>query len=156
MTDAEIERKLAELGLTLPEPAAPVAAYVPVVVAGGLAHVSGQLPFVGGKLVTGRLGEDVGLEQGIEAAQACGLMILAQLKAALGSLARVERVGKLGAFVNSAAGFTDQPKVANGASELMATVFGDAGRHARSAVGVPVLPLGAVVEVDAIVAVSAA
>ena len=83
MTDAEIERKLAELGLTLPEPAAPVAAYVPVVVAGGLAHVSGQLPFVGGKLVTGRLGEDVGLEQGIEAAQACGLMILAQLKACL-------------------------------------------------------------------------
>jgi len=156
MTDAEIERKLAELGLTLPEPAAPVAAYVPVVVAGGLAHVSGQLPFVGGKLVTGRLGEDVGLEQGIEAAQACGLMILAQLKAALGSLARVERVVKLGAFVNSAAGFTDQPKVANGASELMAAVFGDAGRHARSAVGVPVLPLGAAVEVDAIVAVSAA
>jgi len=156
MTDAEIEAKLAELGLTLPEPAAPVAAYVPVVVAGGLAHVSGQLPFVGGKLVTGRLGEDVSLEDGAIAAQACGLMILAQLKAALGSLSRVERVVKLGAFVNSTGAFTDQPKVANGASELMAAVFGEAGRHARSAVGVPVLPLGAAVEVDAIVAVGPA
>lgn len=156
MTDNEIERRLAELGLVLPEPAAPVAAYVPVVVAGGLAHVSGQLPFVEGKLVTGRLGEDVSIDDGTRAAQACGLMILAQLKAALGSLGRIERVVKLGAFVNSTGTFTDQPKVANGASELMAAVFGDAGRHARSAVGVPVLPLGAAVEVDAIVAVSAA
>ena len=153
MTDAEIDARLASLGLALPEPAAPVAAYVPVVVAGGLAHVSGQLPFVAGTLVTGRLGEDVSLEDGTAAAQACGLMILAQLKAALGSLARVERVVKLGAFVSSTADFTDQPKVANGASELMAAVFGEAGRHARSAVGVPVLPLGAAVEVDAIVAV---
>jgi len=153
MSDREIEQKLADLGLTLPEPAAPVAAYVPVVIAGGLAHVSGQLPFIGGKLVTGRLGEDVSLEDGAAAARACGLMILAQLKAALGSLDRVERVVKLGAFVNSAAAFTDQPKVANGASELMAAVFGEAGKHARSAVGVPVLPLGAAVEVDAIVAV---
>lgn len=156
MTDAEIESRLAELGLALPAPAAPVAAYVPVVIAGGLAHVSGQLPFVNGKLVTGRLGEDVSVEDGAIAAQACGLMILAQLKAALGSLSRVERVVKLGAFVNSTGGFTDQPKVANGASELMAAVFGDAGKHARSAVGVPVLPLGAAVEVDAIVAVSPA
>lgn len=153
MTDAEIDAKLAELGLALPEAAAPVAAYVPVVIAGGLAHISGQLPFVDGKLVTGRLGEDVSLEAGIQAAQACGLMILAQLKAALGSLSQVERVVKLGAFVNSTADFTDQPKVANGASELMAHVFGETGKHARSAVGVPVLPLGAAVEVDAIVAV---
>ena len=156
MSDSEIEQRLAALGLTLPAPAAPVAAYVPVVVAGGLAHVSGQLPFVDGKLVTGRLGENVSIEEGTAAAQACGLMILAQLKAALGSLARVERVVKLGAFVSSTGTFTDQPKVANGASELMAAVFGDAGKHARSAVGVPVLPLGAAVEVDAIVAVSAA
>ena len=156
MTDLEVERILLAMGLQLPEPAAPVAAYVPVVIAGGLAHVSGQLPFVGGKLVTGRLGEDVTLEAGTAAAQACGLMILAQLKAALGTLERVERVVKLGAFVCSAPSFTDQPKVANGASELMAAVFGEAGRHARSAVGVPVLPLGAPVEVDAIVAVSAA
>lgn len=152
-TDAEIEARLADLGLELPEPAAPVAAYVPVVIAGGLAHVSGQLPFIDGVLVTGRLGEDVSTGEGYDAARACGLMILAQLKAALGSLDRVERVVKLGAFVNSAASFTDQPKVANGASELMAAVFGEAGRHARSAVGVPVLPLGAAVEVDAIVAV---
>ena len=147
-----IEQRLAELGIELPTPAAPVAAYVPVVVAGGMAYVSGQLPFVGGQLVTGRLGDDVSLEQGTAAAQACGLMILAQLKATLGSLDRVERVVKLGAFVNSTMDFTDQPKVANGASELMAQVFGEAGKHARSAVGVPVLPLGAAVEVDAIVA----
>ena len=148
-----ISARLAELGIELPQAAAPVAAYVPVVVAGGLAHVSGQLPFVDGKLVIGRLGEDVALEQGAAAARACGLMILAQLEAALGSLDRVERVVKLGAFVSSAGTFTDQPKVANGASELMAEVFGEAGKHARSAVGVPVLPLGAAVEVDAIVAV---
>lgn len=147
-----IAARLSELGIELPRAAAPVAAYVPVVVAGDLAHVSGQLPFVGGKLVTGRLGEDVSLEQGTVAARACGLMILAQLEAALGSLERVERIVKLGAFVASAETFTDQPKVANGASELMADVFGEAGRHARSAVGVPVLPLGAAVEVDAVVA----
>lgn len=150
---SDIDARLAELGLTLPQAAAPVAAYVPVVVAGGLAHVSGQLPFVEGKLVTGRLGEDVSIEAGTEAAQACAVMVLAQLKAALGSLDRIERIVKLGVFINSAGDFTDQPKVANGASELMVAVFGDAGKHARSAVGVPVLPLGAAVEVDAIVAV---
>jgi len=156
MTDGEIEQRLAELGLTLPVAAAPVAAYVPVVVAGGLAHVSGQLPFIDGKLVTGRLGEDVSLDLGTDAARACGLMILAQLKAALGSLSRIDRVVKLGAYVNSTGQFTDQPNVANGASELMVALLGEAGRHARSAVGVPVLPLGAAVEIDAIVAVNAA
>jgi enamine deaminase RidA (YjgF/YER057c/UK114 family) len=155
MTDAEIDAKLAELGLELPEAAAPVAAYVPVVVAGGLAHVSGQLPFIDDVLVKGRLGADVSTGEGYEAARACGLMILAQLRQALGSLDRVERIVKLGAFVNSTAEFTDQPKVANGASELMAALFGEAGRHARSAVGVPVLPLGSAVEIDAIVAVRA-
>ena len=154
--DAQIDAKLAEMGLALPQAAAPVAAYVPVVITGGLAHVSGQLPFIDGKLVTGRLGEDVSLEDGYAAARACGLMILAQLKAALGSLDRVERVVKLGAFISSTSNFTDQPKVANGASELMAALFGEAGKHARSAVGVPVLPLGAAVEVDAIVAVRGA
>jgi enamine deaminase RidA (YjgF/YER057c/UK114 family) len=148
-----IDAKLAELGITLPQPAAPVAAYVPVVIAGGLAHVSGQVSIVNGQLLKGRLGENLNLEQGTEGARACGLMILAQLKAALGSLDRVEQVVKLGVFINSAADFTDQPKVANGASELMAQVFGDAGKHARSAVGVPCLPLGVAVEVDAIVAV---
>lgn len=153
MTDA-ISARLAELGLTLPQAAAPVAAYVPVVEAGGLLHVSGQLPFVDGALVKGRLGEDVSLEQGQQAAQACALMILAQVKAALGgSLDRVERIVKLGAFISSTGDFTDQPKVANGASELMVAVLGEAGKHARSAVGVPVLPLGAAVEVDAVVAV---
>jgi enamine deaminase RidA (YjgF/YER057c/UK114 family) len=151
-----IAERLAELGIELPKPAAPVASYVPVVIAGGLAHVSGQLPFIDGALVTGRLGEDVDLDLGARAARACGLMILAQLNAALGSLDQVQRVVKLGAFVNSAAGFTDQPKVANGASDLMVDVFGDKGKHTRSAVGVPVLPLGAAVEVDCIVAVGAA
>ena len=149
-----IEARLEELGIILPQAAAPVASYVPLVVEGGFAHVSGQLPFVDGKVVTGRLGEDVDLEAGMEAARACGLMILAQLKAA-GLLEKVERVVKLGAFINSTGDFTDQPKVANGASDLMFEVFGDKGRHARAAVGVPVLPLGAAVEVDAIIAVSA-
>ena len=155
MTDSEtIEARLAGLGLALPVPAAPVAAYVPAVEAGGLLHVSGQLPFIDGELVRGRLGDDVTLAQGVAAAQACALMLVAQVNAALGGeLGRVERIVKLGAFISSAPGFTDQPKVANGASELMVALFGEAGRHARSAVGVPVLPLGAAVEVDAVVAV---
>ena len=149
-----IDNRLAELGITLPQPAAPVASYVPAVEVNGLLHISGQIS-VGedGNLILGRLGEDVNLDRGIEAARRCGIMLLAQMKAALGSLDRVERVVKLGAFVNSASTFTDQPKVANGASELMQEVFGEAGRHARSAVGVPVLPLGVAVEIDAIVAV---
>ena len=151
-----IDRKLTELGLTLPEAAAPVAAYVPAVEAGGLLHISGQLPFRDGALVTGRVGDDVSLEDGQEAARACALMLVAQVKKALGGLERVERVVKLGVFVNSAADFTDQPKVANGASELMVALFGEAGRHARSAVGVAALPLGAAVEVDAVIAVRGA
>jgi enamine deaminase RidA (YjgF/YER057c/UK114 family) len=151
-----IDDKLAELGLALPQPAAPVAAYVPVVIAGGMAFVSGQVSMKDGQLIKGRLGESMGLEEGMAAAQACGLMIVAQLKAALGGdLSRVERIVKLGAFVSSTADFVDQPKVANGASELMVALFGEAGRHSRSAVGVPVLPLGVAVEIDAIVAVSA-
>jgi enamine deaminase RidA (YjgF/YER057c/UK114 family) len=149
----DIESKLAERGLTLPEPAAPVAAYVPVVIANGIAHVSGQLPFDDGMLMTGRLGEDRDIDFGKAAAERCGLMIVAQLKKALGSLDRVERIVKLGVFVNSVPGFTEQPKVADGASQLMAELFGESGRHARSAVGVPALPLGAVVEIDAIVQV---
>jgi len=149
-----IDQRLSELGITLPEPAAPVAAYVPAVEAGGLLHISGQISVAeDGRLIVGRLGEDMNLERGVEAARRCGVMLLAQIKAALGSLDRVERIVKLGAFVNSAPSFTDQPKVANGASELMQEVFGEAGRHARSAVGVAVLPLGVAVEVDAIVAV---
>ena len=150
-----IADRLAELGIVLPEPAAPVAAYVPGVLVGNLLHVSGQLPFVDGKLMVGRLGEDCDIDYGYEAARACGLMLLAQIGRALGGLDRVERIVKLGVFVNSAAIFAAQPKVANGASELMEQVFGEAGRHARSAVGVPALPLGAAVEVDAIVAAKA-
>jgi enamine deaminase RidA (YjgF/YER057c/UK114 family) len=153
MTD--IASRLAELGIDLPEPAAPVAAYVPTVLAGNLLHISGQVSFENGGLITGRLGEDLGLEDGVRAARACGLMLLAQIKRALGSLDRVERIVKLGVFVNSAGAFTDQPKVANGASQLMEQVFGEAGRHARSAVGVPVLPLGAAVEIDAVVQIKA-
>ena len=150
-----IEARIAELGIILPAPAAPVAAYVPAVEAHGLLHISGQLPFrEDGTIVTGRLGQDVDLAQGAEAARRCGIMLIAQIKAALGGdLSRVERIVKLGAFIASTADFTDQPKVANGASELMQAVFGEAGRHARSAVGVPVLPLGAAVEIDAIVAI---
>jgi enamine deaminase RidA (YjgF/YER057c/UK114 family) len=116
-------------------------------------YLSGQLPFVDGKVVTGRLGENVSLEQGEAAARACGIMLIAQMKAALGSLDRVERIVKLGAFIASTTEFNAQPRVANGASDLMVQVFGPAGQHARSAVGVPVLPLGAAVEVDAIVAI---
>lgn len=153
MTD-RVDRALADLGLQLPTAAAPVASYVPAVLAGGLLHISGQLPFKDGQLMTGRLGDDRDLAYGTDAARACALMLVAQIKAALGGLERVERIVKLGVFVNSAPDFTDQPKVANGASDLMAALFGDAGKHARSAVGVPVLPLGAVVEVDAIVQVS--
>lgn len=146
-----IVTRLADMGIELPPAAAPVASYVPVVVEGGLAFVSGQLPFIDGKLVTGKLGTELGLERGIQAARACALMILAQMEAA-DLLDRVTRVVKLGGFIACAPDFTDQPKVANGASDLMVEVFGDAGRHARSAVGVPVLPLGAAVEVDAILA----
>lgn len=149
-----IENRLAELGITLPEPAAPVASYVPAVEINGLLHISGQISFAeDGSLIKGRLGEDVDLDGGYQAARRCGIMLLAQMKAALGSLDRVERIVNLGVFVNSAGSFTDQPKVANGASELMQEVFGESGRHARSAVGVPVLPLGVAVEVDAVVAV---
>lgn len=151
-----IEARLTELGITLPQAAAPVASYVPVVIHGDLAYVSGQISFVGGELLKGRLGEDVSLEDGVKAARGCGLMILAQLKAALGSLDRVERVVKLGGFVNSTPDFTDQPKVVNGASNLMLEVFGEAGKHARAAVGVPALPLGVAVEVDAVVAIKGA
>ena len=149
---APIHERLAELGLTLPQAAAPVASYVPAVEANGLLHISGQVSQENGQLITGRLGEDLTLEDGVRAARACGIMLLAQIDKAVG-LDRVERIVKLGVFVNSAGSFTDQPKVANGASELMQEVFGEPGRHARSAVGVPVLPLGVAVEIDAVVAV---
>lgn len=149
------EDRLAELGVTLPVAAAPAANYVPVVEAAGLLHVSGQIPFTDeGSLIRGRLGETMAVAAGQEAARRCAIGVIAQLKAYLGDLSRVTRVVKLNVFVNSAPGFTDQPEVGNGASDLMVAVFGEAGRHARSAVGVAVLPRGVAVEIDAVVAVA--
>lgn len=149
-----IEARLAELGLTLPEAVAPVANYVPFVRAGDVVHVSGQVSKGPDGLIRGRLGADMDIAAGAKAAQACALNILAQVKAACGGdLDRVVRVVKLVGFVTSDPGFTDQPRVVNGASDLMVAVFGEAGRHARSAVGVAALPLGCAVEVEAVVQV---
>ncbi len=152
---AEYDSQLDRLGLKLPAPAAPVASYVPTLEHGGMLYVSGQLPFSDDVLITGRLGESMGTEEGQAAARQCALMLLAQVRAALGTLDRVERVLKLTIFVSSTPDFIEQPKVANGASDLIEQVFGAAGRHARSAVGVASLPRGVPVEVDAIFAVSA-
>lgn len=152
-----IENRLRAKGIELPQAASPAANYVPYVMEGGLLHISGQIPFRSdGSLVKGRLGEDFSLEDGQATARLCAINLLAQMKAALGSLDRVTRVVKLGVFVSSTPDFVDQPKVANGASDLMVEVFGEVGRHARSAVGVAVLPLGVPVEVDAVVAYSSA
>ena len=150
---SKAEEKLAAFGLELPVAAAPVANYVGFTVSGKTVYVSGQLPFKDGKLlVPGRLGAGVTIEDGYAAGRQCGLNILAHLKAACGGdLDRVARVLRLGGFVNSTPEFTDAPKCVNGASDLMVAVFGDAGRHARAAVGVASLPAGAAVEVDAVV-----
>jgi enamine deaminase RidA (YjgF/YER057c/UK114 family) len=148
------EERLQRLGVSLPSPVAPVAAYVPCVRTGDLVYVSGQVPVVDGKPShLGRLGDNVGLDDGVAAARTCAVNVLAALKAELGELSRVRRVVKLTGFVASTADFTDQPKVINGASELFGEAFGEAGRHARAAIGVAVLPLGVPVEVDAIVEV---
>ncbi|GIU99841.1 MAG: hypothetical protein KatS3mg014_1457 [Actinomycetota bacterium] len=141
-----IEERLAELGIELPPAPAPVAAYVPVRLAPGLAFVAGQIPD-GGKLYPGHLGAEVTVEQGREAARRCALQALSALRAALGSLDRVEGILKVDVFVASAPGFTEQPQVANGASDVLVEIFGEAGQHARAAVGVAELPLGASVEV---------
>jgi enamine deaminase RidA (YjgF/YER057c/UK114 family) len=150
------EERLRELGIELPQPAAPVAAYLPCVRTGDLLYVSGQLPLVDGRPAwTGRLGADgLGVDQGAAAAEVCAVNLLAALKAELGDLGRVRRVVKLTGFVASEPGFTDHPKVVNGASDLFGEVFGEAGRHARAAVGVAALPLGVPVEVEAIVEVA--
>jgi enamine deaminase RidA (YjgF/YER057c/UK114 family) len=146
-----IEQRLAQLKIELPKAAAPVANYVPVVTAGNLAFVAGQVTVWNGEFkYVGRLGQEYTVEQGQAAARMCGLNILAQLEAAIGDLDRVRRCVRLGVFVNSADAFTDQPKVANGVSDLMVEVFGDAGKHARTAVGVNMLPLNLAVEVDAV------
>jgi enamine deaminase RidA (YjgF/YER057c/UK114 family) len=154
MTDTPAAR-LAALGITVPVAAAPAANYVPFVLENGLLHISGQIPFdEAGGLSRGRLGDTMDAAGGAAAARRCAIGLIAQMQAALGDLGRVRRIVKLGVFVASAPGFTDQPEVGNGASDLMVAVFGDAGRHARSAVGVAVLPRGVAVEIDAIVAVS--
>lgn len=148
---SSVESRLAELGLTLPEAPAPAANYVPFVVVGDLVHVSGQISQNADGLIKGRLGADLSVEQGAEAARRCALSILAQVKRACdGDLTRVVRAVKLVGFVNSTAEFTDQPKVINGASDLMVAALGDAGRHARSAVSAASLPLGVAVEIEAI------
>jgi enamine deaminase RidA (YjgF/YER057c/UK114 family) len=151
----KIEARLSQLKIELPKAAAPVANYVPVVICGNTAYVSGQVTVWNGEFkYQGKVGKDISLEDAQKAARMCGLNILAQLKAALGDLDRVKRIAKLGVFVNCIDSFTDQPKVANGVSDLMAEVFGDAGKHARSAVGVNTLPLNVAVEVDAIVEIA--
>ena len=150
-----IEERLSTLGVTLPPAAAPAANYVPFVLEGSLLTISGQLPIEGGVVaVAGKLGADVSLEEGQRAARLCAINILAQAKAALGDLARIRRCVKLGGFVASTPGFTDQHLVTNGASDLIAWALGEAGKHARLAVGVPSLPRNAAVEVEAIFAVS--
>ena len=149
-----VEDRLSSLGLTVPEVVPPVAAYVPTVRTGNLVFTSGQLPARDGEmLATGKLGGEVSEEQGFECARQCALNALAAVKTELGSLDAVKRVVKAVVFVASTPDFTAQPKVANGASELLADAFGDAGRHARSAVGVPVLPLDVPVEVELVVEV---
>lgn len=146
------EDKLKELGLTVPEVAKPVAAYVPAVRCGDHVYTSGQIPLVKGEVkYKGKLGQELSLDDGYEAAKICALNCLAAVKSVAGSLDNIEKVIKIVGFVNSAAGFTDQPKVVNGASELVGKVFGPAGEHARSAVGVSELPLGVAVEVEMIV-----
>ncbi|QPC87679.1 RidA family protein [Mesorhizobium sp. NBSH29] len=151
MTDT-IESRLAELGVTLPAAAAPAANYLPFMQSGNLLFTSGQLPMKDGKLsATGQLGRDVDVAAGQEAAKYCAINILAQAKAALGDLGKIKRVVRITVFVASSADFTEQHLVANGASDFLAAVLGDAGRHARAAVGVAALPLNAAVEIDAII-----
>ena len=149
---SNVDARLAELGLTIPDAPAPAANYVPYTVTGNLVFVSGQVPFVDGKLTaTGRIGDNASPEDGYEQARICAINLIAQVKAACGGdLDRVTRVVKLGGFVASADDFNGQPGVINGASDLMVEVFGDAGRHARFAVGTNALPLGCLVEVDGV------
>lgn len=147
---ARIEARLSELGIELPAAPAPAANYVPFVQSGHQLFVSGQISMGPDGLIKGRLGADMDAEAGAAAARRCGLALIAQAKAALGDLDRIARVVKLVGFVNSTADFTDQPKVVNGCSDLMVEVFGDAGRHARSAVSAASLPLGVPVEIEAI------
>jgi enamine deaminase RidA (YjgF/YER057c/UK114 family) len=148
------EERLAELGLSVPEVAKPVAAYVPAVRSGNYVYTSGQLPMRDGALITtGKVGGEVTAEEAVECARQCALNALAAVRAQVGELSNIKRIVKVVAFVASTPDFTGQPGVANGASELFGEVFGEAGQHARSAVGVPVLPLDAPVEVEIVVEV---
>jgi enamine deaminase RidA (YjgF/YER057c/UK114 family) len=150
-----VEERLAALGIALPQPVAPVANYVPFVRSGPLVHISGQISIDAEGGIKGVVGEDVDLERGIAAARLCGINLIAQMKAACdGDLKRVKRVVKLAGFVQAGPGFFDIPKVVNGCSDLMVAAFGEAGRHARSAVGVYRLPLNFAVEVDAVVEIA--
>ena len=145
------ETKLKELGITLPDAPAPAANYVPFVQVGDIVYVSGQISADANGFIKGKLGDDMTTEEGAAAARACAINLLAQVKAACGGdLDRLVRVVKLTGFVNSTADYTDQPKVVNGASDLLAEALGDAGKHSRSAVSAASLPLGVAVEVDAI------
>ena len=146
--------RLKELGIDLPDAPKPVANYVPAVRSGNLIFVSGQVSAAGGEAVKGKLGEDISIEDGQKAARLCALAIMAQVDALAGSLDKVTRVVKLGGFVACAPEFDQHPAVINGSSDLMVEVFGDAGKHARFAVGVPSLPLGFAVEIDAVVEVA--
>ncbi|MDO5605028.1 MAG: RidA family protein [Paracoccus sp. (in: a-proteobacteria)] len=145
-----VQARLKALGITLPDAPAPAANYVPFVQSGNLLFISGQIPAGPDGLIRGRLGEDMDISAGAAAARVCGLALIAQARAALGDLDRVGRVVKLTGFVNSTPGFTDQPEVINGCSDLMVEVFGDAGRHARAAVSAPALPRGVAVEIEAV------
>jgi len=148
---SQIETRLKDLGITLPEAAAPAANYVPFVRSGNQLFVSGQLPMAAGKLqVTGKLGEDLGVEDGRKAAKLCAINLLAQAKAATGDLDKVARLVKIVGFVNSTGSFAEQPQVINGASDFLVEAMGDSGRHARSAVSAASLPFGAAVEIEAI------
>ena len=156
-TASAIEAKLTAMGLTLPPAPAPVANYVPTHVVGNLLFISGQISRDGaGKILSGKLGAGVTVEQGREAARVCALNLLAQTRAALGSLDRIARIVKLTGFVNAAPTFTDHPAVMNGCSDLLVELLGDKGRHTRSAVGVSGLPLDAAVEVEAIIEIAGA
>jgi len=144
------EDRLDALGIELPAPMKPVATYVPFVIAGNMLFVSGQVSATPNGRINGRVGEDMELSAAQHAARQCGINLIAQCKAAVGDLSRIKRVVKLGGFVNAAPHFTDIPQVINGCSDLMVEVFVEAGRHARSAVACPVLPMGVAVEVDGI------
>lgn len=151
------EDLIVELGIELPPVPLPVASYVPVVVSNGFAFVSGQVPMADGKLLwTGKLGRDLDVDAGAQAARRCALQALSALRAELGSLDRIARIAKVTVWVASAEGFTDQPKVANGASDVLGEIFGERGRHARAAVAAPELPLGAPVEVELVAEVASA